>query len=420
MYAAIAGLKSHMNKLNVISNNISNINTNGYKTQRTVFRDSLYTTYSSGSDGTGTVGSKNPSQIGYGSTVASIDLDMTPGTYAPGNALDCTLYGDGFFLVGNKDIADVIDPEDPTSFKSLTLARVGDFRFGADGYLTDGNGETVYGFMCTGVDTNGNPIVSDQLVPIRLPRLEKVLVNSTTGEEAVPQSTAYDATTGNVLPDYEEQYVVRYAVDTETTTDAATGDTTVSTVKLEDYWPLTTDGTAKVAADENPLAFAQLDSISIDSESGRIYGTVKDTDQQITVGYLAVGNVTNPNGVTHIGDSYYKAEAGAGDLSISMLGGVASDLGITHVNGKLAQANIDRQNANIADPADQVVLNLSRKAEIGSAGTTQLITGGLEGSNVDLATEISEMITTQRGYQANTRIITVTDSMLEELVNMKR
>lgn len=39
---------------------------------------------------------------------------------------------------------------------------------------------------------------------------------------------------------------------------------------------------------------------------------------------------------------------------------------------------------------------------------------------MDLATEISEMITTQRGYQANTRIITVTDSMLEELVNMKR
>jgi flagellar hook protein FlgE len=58
--------------------------------------------------------------------------------------------------------------------------------------------------------------------------------------------------------------------------------------------------------------------------------------------------------------------------------------------------------------------------QILSAGTTQLITGGLEASTTDLATEISEMITTQRGYQANTRIITVTDSMLEELVNMKR
>ena len=63
---------------------------------------------------------------------------------------------------------------------------------------------------------------------------------------------------------------------------------------------------------------------------------------------------------------------------------------------------------------------LSKKSEITSAGSTELITGGLEASNVDLATEISDMITTQRGYQANTRIITVTDTMLEELVNIKR
>lgn len=57
---------------------------------------------------------------------------------------------------------------------------------------------------------------------------------------------------------------------------------------------------------------------------------------------------------------------------------------------------------------------------IGSSGTTSLITGGLEMSKTDLSTEITEMITTQRGYQANTRIVTVTDTMLEELVNMKR
>ena len=63
---------------------------------------------------------------------------------------------------------------------------------------------------------------------------------------------------------------------------------------------------------------------------------------------------------------------------------------------------------------------LSDLASIGSAGGAYLKTGFIEAPNVDLATEISELITTQRGYQANTRIITVTDSMLEELVNMKR
>lgn len=182
MYAAIAGMKTHMNKLSVIGNNIANVNTNGYKTQRTVFRDALYTMYSSGSDGTATVGGKNPAQIGYGSQVASIDLNMTTSNFAPGNPMDCMLYGDGFFLVGDKDVANVIDPSNPSSFKSLTLTRVGDFQFGPDGYLVDGNGSTVYGFLTVGTDLDGKPIVSDQLVPIRLPRVEKVAVNTDTGE----------------------------------------------------------------------------------------------------------------------------------------------------------------------------------------------------------------------------------------------
>jgi len=70
---------------------------------------------------------------------------------------------------------------------------------------------------------------------------------------------------------------------------------------------------------------------------------------------------------------------------------------------------------NNADPTTD-----TSAVQIFGAGSTDLITSGLESSGTDLATEISEMITTQRGYQANTRIITVTDSMLEELVNMKR
>ena len=361
MYAAIAGLKSHMSKLNVVGNNIANVNTNGYKSQRTVFRDALYTMYSGGSDGTTTTGSKNPSQIGYGSQVSSIDLNMTTGNYSPGNAMDCMLYGDGFFLVGNKTTAASITGTDPASFKALKLTRVGDFRFGADGYLVDGKGNPVYGFMNTGVDANGNPQISDQLVPIRLPKVD--------GKE------------------------IKYAVEKD---DGG------KYIALK-------DATGKDKDDNDvELPFASLDSISIDTKSGRISGTVKDTDSVVTIGYLAVGNPTNPDGVTHEGESYYSCSDGAGDLKITMLGGVAADLGITYVNGSLDNKDNDQDFA------------YNRDAAIGSAGSTTLYTGGLEGSNVDLATEISEMITTQRGYQANTRIITVTDSMLEELVNMKR
>jgi len=370
MYAAIAGLRSHMQKLNVIGNNIANVNTYGYKAGRTVFETALYTTVSGGSNGTSTIGGSNPSQIGYGSQVGSIDIDMSTGNYAlTGKALDSMIDGDGFYLVGTKDIANIIDPTDPSTFKSLTLTRVGEFDFRADGYLCDRHGNAVYGFLTTGVTADGQPIISDQLVPIRYPKWQK---NETTGVFEVKYPTTGDGDNGRL-------------------TDA------------------TGDGGKE-------LAFGEFDSITLDGTTGKISGFVKGTDTPVTIGFIAIGNVTNPNGVTQQSNTYYKCADGAGDLTIGMLGGAADDVyvgkpgtgnhtkGLKYVNGSMVN--------------DQTTL--SDLAQIRSGGTSTLITGGLEQSKTDLATEISEMITTQRGYQANTRIITVTDSMLEELVNMKR
>ncbi len=424
MYAAIAGLKTHMSKMNVIGNNIANVNTAGFKSQRTVFKDAMYTMYKSGSNGTDTVGGTNPAQIGYGSQISTIDLNMSYGSFAPGNTMDCMIDGDGFFLVGDKDVANVIDATNPSSFKSLGLTRVGDFGFGPDGYLVDGNGSCVYGFLSVGNEPNGNPIVSDQLVPIRLPKMEKVAVSLQTdiGEGVGSELEAdelEDLTEGS---DFEYVYKVRYPVVASAGDDApatkadellAEAAKTNGT-RLVDY-DAYMNGTLEDDEDPMQLAFAQLDSISIDQFTGRISGTTKDSDEWITIGFLALGNVTNPNGVAHTGGFYYTCGDGAGDLQISLMGGAAETLKVpgggtlTHVNGSLAATDAD------GNPVD-----LSTKAEVSSAGITQLLTGGLEQSNVDLATEISEMITTQRGYQANTRIITVTDTMLEELVNMKR
>ena len=263
--------------------------------------------------------------------------------------------------------------------------------------------------MTVGTDADGNPIVSDQLVPIRLPRMEKTAIDPDTGK---PAQLPLDP-----KKEYDWSYTVRYPVAAKTENGEQITDHTellkpdVESSRLEDYWPVDEKGDP-VDSDTNPLAFAQIDGLEIDPKSGKISGTLKDTDQVVTIGYLAVGNVTNPNGVSHTGDSYYKCGNGAGDLQISMLGGAASTIKtvgggtLSHVNGSLAELAQDEE--------------LSKKSEITSAGSTELITGGLEASNVDLATEISEMITTQRGYQANTRIVTVTDAMLEELVNMKR
>ena len=403
MYAAIAGLKTHMSKMNVIGNNIANVNTNGYKSQRTVFKDAMYTMYTDGSDGNETTGGRNPSQIGYGSQVSSIDLNMATGTYTPGRATDCMIYGDGFFLVGDKSIVNSIDPLDATSLKSLTLTRVGDFEIKADGYLCDGSGNTVYGFLTYDVDLQtGKPKVSDQLVPIRLPKMETVYKDPS---GAISDKASYEAAEdkSNWTVSREARYPLVQAA----------GDGETGAIPLTDYVPSIREG-EEVPAE---LPFVQLDSISINASTGAITGTMKDSEEVITVGYLAIGNVTNPNGVTHQEGFYYKCAEGAGDLQVSLLGGAAEELGIDHVNGSLF--DLAKENYQ-GDDADLLGEEPSEKLKIGSAGGTNLMVGGLEGSNVDLASEISEMITTQRGYQANTRIITVTDQMLEELVNMKR
>ena len=416
MYASVAGLKAHMQKLSVIGNNVANVNTQGYKKQRTVFRDSVYSLYSSGSNGTSSVGGMNPSQLGYGSMIGSIDLNMSSASYNPGNPTDCALVGDGFFLVGTKDVENSTNPDvydanfSAENFKSLNLTRVGDFKFGPDNYLVDSKGNVVYGFMTTSqtetvTGADGKPVVrqvvSDQLVPIRLPR-------------------------------WDENHQIKYArTDIDPTNDTPVGgadggaDAAKAAQKLVDDKPkynVENNGGANdpdAPKVEEEYEFAQLDSISIDSKTGCISGTSKEDGKPVIIGYLAIGSVTNPNGVTHIGNSYYKCQEGAGSLSICMLGNVQKDLW----KGRPASVGYSRLEANPdggaggADGGDAVE-PVPGTDILG--GDTEMMVGFLEGPNVDLAEEISELITTQRGYQANTRIITVTDSMLEELVNMKR
>ena len=395
MYAAIAGLRTHMQNLNVIGHNIANVNTETYKSQRAIFETSIYSTTSGGSDGTEVVGGRNPSQIGYGSNLASVDIDMSTGTYkVTGKPTDCMINGDGFFLTGDKTLANNFTGEagDVDLLTSLTLTRLGDIGFKSDGYLTNRNGEVVYGFMCTGVYAEGDqipegkkvgdPIFSDQLVPIRFPR---VYTDTVTDNTTTP-------------PTVTERTRIAYAVDPGE--GGHLRDATATDMLGE--------GGTLPEGQSNELSFAQFTGITIDKATGLITGTSNDTQQVVTIGCLAVGQVTNPNGVTQVGNSNYKAGPGSGELTISILGGGASELGISYVNASLRGEDAGDDVARIDG------------LRIRGGGNTSLMTSGLESSKADLAQEIANMIVTQRGYQANTRIITVTDSMLEELVNMKR
>lgn len=311
MFAAVAGLRTHQNRMDVISNNISNVNTYGFKAGRATFKESIYQNMYNSTNGNDVQGGQNPSQIGYGSQIGGITVDYAPGNYEPtGYGTDCMISGNGFFMVGPKNLGAAPGEgiaNDGANIPKLSLTRVGAFTVDGDGYLVDGNGNVVYGFM----SADGQPATGtadlvlnkDVLVPIRIPAAQ------------------------------------------------AGG------------------GGAGGAADPR----MNLSQIAIDS-NGLLSG-VGDDKTIYKIGQVGVCNVPNPNALEKAGDSYYMVRNNTGEV----------------------------------------------KAYVPGEGTTgMLLTNGLEMSTTNLATEISNMIITQRGFQANSKMITVSDEMLQELISMKR
>ena len=491
MFSAVSGLKAHMSALSVIGNNVSNVNTLGYKATRYTFNEAIYSTARDGSDGSVVLGGRNPAQVGYGTNIGTIDLDMSSKNYSPtGRALDVMIDGDGFFIVGDKVTEDGsygITPTDMTALKTMDLSRLGNFEIDPNGYLIDGNGSVVWGFLereatageiakfGDGVGSPLNNIVYEDdgktiksatmtvetLTAMRIPMAKNYDVTypqmaDATGKPIVKtytdangKTTFYREATASEIaaetfvttlgdPRYTDGTTSYVAVEptqvldtndvynsTATTTYAPTASgatdpnyrvvTTKTLVagemKTETLYysgtettPLTGNAlqTAKTNIANGTVALGssttnytavpgeatsrlQPDTVSINEKTGAL--TVMTSDEQlVVVGYLAIAKVTNPNGVTHVDGRYYQALEGAGDMRLTTINGVVT----------------------------------SEDGSIGDAADTGLITGGLESSGTDLATEITNMITVQRGYQANTRVITVTDSMLEELVNLKR
>ena len=282
MTSAIAGLKANMTGLDVTGNNVSNVNTDSFKSSSVSFRDTMYQQINGGSANSANTAGINPSQIGYGATASSVDVDFTKGgKNSTGKSSDVYIDGDAFFVVGNsaKDAA-------KDTFTGYKYTRLGKLSTDSAGYLNAGEGNYVCGYV-------------------------------------------YDPATKKM-------------------------GTTLQAIKL----PTPDDGKT-------------IENTSIASD-GTI--TCDNGGTITTVGQIALSKFTNPSGLKQIGNSFYNKTDNAG-----------------------AETTITP----------------------GTDSTNGLVTGSLEGSNVDLATEFSNMIMYERGYQANTKIVGVADEMLQTLVNMK-
>ncbi len=285
LYSGVAGLRTHQTKMDVVGNNIANVNTYAYKSQRATFRDMYYQTIRSSSTGV------NATQLGYGAQVGSIDTLHTQAGYAPTDRpMDVYIDGEGFITVADPNGGEMYTRIGALSF--MPDGKTGNFR------LVDMNGNAVLG--CNATITPGTP----------------------------PTST---------IPG------------------------------------IAADGTIATIAPVVVNNFADYTNVSIGA-NGVITGIDKD-GTSLQLGAIAVAKISNAEGLTMQGSSYYKAINNTGAISY---------------------------------------------AQAGKDGVGAFVPGALEMSNVDLAKEFTDMITTQRGYQANSRIISVVDEMLQELVNLKR
>lgn len=463
MFSGVSGLRVHQTKMDVIANNISNVNTVGFKSSRVTFNEVFSQTLSGAARANPVTGrgGTNPMQIGLGVSVASIDKVMTGGaSQRTDRSLDLMIQGDGFFIVGDAS---------GTYFT----------RAGAIDRDEAGNLVNSMGLMLMGWDAIPDPLNPGQnkidpgiVRPIQITGDKQYIIpqpttaikftdnlNAVTKPEKDSTITFYD-TVGN-----------KYTVDVKFEYDKGNG-----------RWDFSMGNRAYVNGDRKQPVFLNITAGAAGSQAVTIecqamtdppqaFGYVKLNDKlyfttggkhdanptgktdalsKLTMTITAAANVLTPNAkfgdadkiaisfneLTQFGE--YTANASSTALDGNKPGeliGISVDPSgkITgrYSNGQtklLAQipVAIFSNPAGLEKIGDNLFVETQNSgsfdgvgAEVQSGGG-KMMGGVLEMSNVDLSNEFTEMITTQRGFQANSRIITTSDEMLQELVNLKR
>ncbi len=383
LFSGISGLRAHQQMMDVTGNNIANVNTTGYKSSQTVFQDTLSQMVNAAGAPQNQSGGTNPAQVGLGVRLASINANFGQGAaQTTGKSSDMMIQGDGFFVV-------------KSGGESL-YTRAGSFTFDANGSLTTPSGQIVQGWG--GVDgvvnTAGAP--GDIRLPIGISLAPEVTTDIT-----LTGNFSYEAAVGDIkeIPikvidetGAARSMVVSFTKDgpdswTMSLPDGGGSEAITFTGGKPDQeslvvGPYTFDirdltnfsgNTEARVSNSNGSTAGVLSSYTV-SNTGQIVGVFSNGLKQ-TLGQVALANFNNVNGLEKIGDSMFRST----------------------VNSGLAQVGA-----------------------AGSGGLGLITSGALEMSNVDLAQEFTNLVIAQRGFQANSRIITTRDEILQELVNLKR
>lgn len=413
LFAGVSGLRNHQTRMDVIGNNIANVNTVAFKASRVVFKEAFAQLLQGASRPPGNLGGINPIQIGSGMNIGSIDQLFTQGSLeTTGQTTDVAIQGDGFFVLSNG--------------QRQVYTRAGNFQLDANGKLINPNN----GFVVQGInaDAFGNFSTSSTITDVQL-RL---------GDKAPAQQTRQISLTGNldaraVTGDTHSMGVTIYD-QTGTPIDLV-----IDFTKTATGWDWTAScpsgvatisgsGSVTFGANGSLASFTPagpppgLDAIQVTSGSATFNVSINPGSIN---GIDGLAGFSNPsNAVVNTQDGYP-----AGDLtniSIDTRGVITGFFtnGVSRALAQIALAqftnpsgllrtgdNIYETSANSGTP----VLGFA-----GVSSRSSITPGALENSNVDLSQEFTNMIIAQRGFQANARVITTSDEMLNELVNMRR
>jgi len=434
LYTGVTGLSVNADGMSVIANNIANANSKGFKRDRAEFEDLLSADLSSGA---------GSAQIGRGSRLRDVKTIHTQGGLKVTDSLtDLAIQGMGFFVVSNPNTE---VQESAGNF----FTRAGSLHFNKDGFLADSGGGRIQGYMAdaegilstrlTDVSIATNNIPPNQTSKVVLnvqldSRVEKLEMEF---DPTQPEKTSNWSTSFSVFDSHGRAHQASmYFRKVESSEDGTSWE-----------YHATVDGKEVVDPDDGPWKEFATGTITFDRKGQLLSEEPGDSlvnfnngafsNQSVLFDFgkniqeeggngtgASVAIASKANTVFHSQDGY---EAGnLKSLSIEMDGKIVGVFtnGIQRTLSAIALATFENQNGLQKAGRNQFYASMdSGPPKIGMAQTGtrgSLYASSLEESNVDLANEFVNMILTQRMFQANSRSITTTDTMIEEVINLKR
>ncbi len=404
-YTALTGINNNSQAINVIGDNLANMNTVAFKASSASFSELL-----AGMSGTGATG--NPISFGLGATLNGISRNTTQGTINyTGNSTDAAINGNGFFIVSING--------------GMGYTRAGNFEFDRDGNLITSDGFQLMGYM--GVD--GEIDTSGGIVPIEIRMGELVPANATTTMSLTTNLDA-QAEIGDTYSSPIQIYDALGAPHNVTVTYAKTGAGAWSwqaTIPAADTTGSTTIGTGTLTFSDTGILTAPLTNPTL-TLGGLVNGAA-----DMTVEFSLFNSAGSPV-ITNYASASATSQTTQDGFAASALMKISIDssgviIGLTENGQSVPLAQLALANfPNVEGLAKYqgstfAAFTSAGEPSIGVAGTggRGSITGSsLEQSNVDMAQEFINLIVAQRAYQANSRVISTTDELYQESLNLKR